>query len=268
LEFALTLRRIERLTFVLVAAILLDTACPFPAPARAEVENNAEPGDIRSRSFAEFSFGFKAGISLAQHAGTEERGSEYTVTSHWRTGFAASAFLYLPITSRFGIQQELVYVQKGSRQDIGVKILEIPTVLNVTYDLDYVEIPVLLRFTWLRWRRGTVYSYSGTALSLKVHDRYVLSGEIDDGSQVVPLSADADMSEVDMFDYSFVYGAGLEFSLFHQRFLVEHRFTIGWNTLAMPTYAYVPFGNERILIENEPVLLKNQNHLIMVGIAF
>ena len=264
----MTLRRIEKLTFVLVAASLLATACPSPPPARAEVENNAEPGDIQTLPFSEFSFGFKAGLSLAQHTGIEERGSEYTVTSHWRTGFAASVFLYLPITSRFGIQQELVYAQKGSRQDIGVKILEIPTVLNVSYDLDYVEIPVLLRFTWLRWSRGAVYSYSGTALSLKVHDRYVLSGEIDDGSQVVPLSADADMSEVEMFDYSFVYGAGLEFLLFHQWFLVEHRFTIGWNALAMPTYAYVPFGNERILIENEPVLLKNQNHLITVGIAF
>jgi hypothetical protein len=268
LEFAVTVQRVEKLIFVLVAASLLGTACPSPSPARAEVENDAEPGEIRSGSFAEFSFGFKAGMSLAQHAGIKERGSEYTVTSHWRTGFAASAFLYLPITSRFGIQQELVYVQKGSRQDIGVKILEIPTVLNVTYDLDYVEIPVLLRFTWLRWSRGAVYSYSGTALSLKVHDRYSLSGEIDDGSQVVPLSADADMSEVDMFDYSFVYGAGLEFSLFHQRFLVEHRFTIGWNPLALPTYAYVPFGDESILIENDPVTLKNQNHLIMVGIAF
>lgn len=264
----MTLRRIEKLIFVLVAAGLVGAACSFPPPARAEVENGAEPGEIRSGSFAEFSFGFKVGMSLAQHTGIEERGAEYTVTSHWRTGFAASAYLYLPITPRFGIQQELAYVQKGSRQDIGVKILDIPTVLNVTYDLDYVEIPVLLRFTWLRWSRGAVYSYSGTALSLKMHDRYVLSGEIDDGSQVVPLRADADMSEVDMFDYSFVFGAGLEFSLFHQRFLVEHRFTIGWNPLAMPTYAYVPFGDESILIENDPVTLKNQNHLIMVGIAF
>jgi hypothetical protein len=127
---------------------------------------------------------------------------------------------------------------------------------------------VILRFTWLRWSRGAVYSYSGTALSLKVHDRYVLTGEIDDGSQVVPLSADSDMSEVDMFDYSFIYGIGFEFTLWKRRMMLEHRFTIGWNTLAMPTYAYVPFGNERILIENEPVLLKNQNHLIMVGIAF
>jgi hypothetical protein len=51
--------------------------------------------------------------------------------------------------------------------------------------------------------------------------------------------------------------------------LLEHRFTIGWNTLYMPTYAYVPFGeNEEILIENEPVPLRNQNHLLLMGIHF
>jgi len=49
---------------------------------------------------------------------------------------------------------------------------------------------------------------------------------------------------------------------------VEYRFVIGWNGLMMPTYAYVPFGDEMILVENDPVQLKNQNHLVLVGISF
>jgi hypothetical protein len=76
------------------------------------------------------------------------------------------------------------------------------------------------------------------------------------------------MSEVEMFDYSFVYGLGVDFSLLRQVFSFEYRFVIGWNSLAMPTYAYVPFGDEEILIDNEPVPLKNQNHLLLVGITF
>jgi hypothetical protein len=219
-------------------------------------------------SFPEISFGFKAGISLAQHTGVEERDSEYTVSSHWRTGFAVGAFLYLPVTPRFGLQQEVFYSQKGSRQDIGVDILDIPTILDVTYDMDYIEIPVLTRFTWAIWGGNSVYSLAGTVLSFKVRDRYTLTGEIDDGDQVVPLEADADMSEVEMFDYSFLFGFGLEHSFFSRIFLLEYRFTIGWNQLQMPTYCYVPFGDERILIDNEPVPLKNQNHQIVVGIRF
>jgi len=76
------------------------------------------------------------------------------------------------------------------------------------------------------------------------------------------------MSEVDMFDYSFVYGAEVGFSIGKTRLALEHRFTIGWNTLAMPTYAYVPFVDDQILIDNEPVPLRTQNHLILLGVRF
>ncbi len=254
---------------LVAAAVFLPAAClpPVSAAASASILSTAErdEGDL---PLTEISFGVKAGLGLSQHAGTEERDPEYSVSSHWRTGFAAGVFLYLPVTRRFGLQQEVAYVQKGSRQDIGVEILEIPTVLDVGYDMDYIEIPVLLRFAWARWSGNCVYSLAGTALSLKVRDRYTLAGTIDDGEQRVPLRADAGMPEVDMFDYGFVYGLGLEITLFRRRILLEHRFTIGWNTLAMPTYAYVPFGDEELLIENEPVPLKNQCHLILMGIRF
>ena len=252
-----------------LAGIALGAASVL-VPAAAAGADALAPGSGASDAGTPLglSFGLKGALGFSQHSGTEERGAEYDVASDWRTGFAVSAFLYVPITPRFGIQQEISYVQKGSRQDIGVDILEIPTVLHVTYDMDYVEIPVLMRFTWHESRRWTFYSLAGTALSFKVHDRYILEGEIDDGEQVVPLTADSDMSEVDLFDYSFVYGFGLESPAFARRLVLEYRFTIGWNTLDMPTYAYVPFGDEEILIENEPVPLKNQNHVIMLGIAF
>ncbi|MGD8413007.1 MAG: porin family protein, partial [Candidatus Latescibacterota bacterium] len=110
------------------------------------------------RAFTEIEFGIKAGFSLSQHSGVEERGAEYDVSSDWREGAGAGAFLYLPITRRFGLQQELLYVQKGSRQDITVDILDIPTVLHVTYDMDYIEIPVLFKFAWLKWRNSSIYS--------------------------------------------------------------------------------------------------------------
>jgi len=225
-------------------------------------------GSPNGDALADIRYGFKAGASFAQHAGTEERDAEYRVSSHWRTSFAAGVFLSFPVTDRFATQQEIVYARKGSRQDIGVEILEIPTVLDVTYDVDYIEIAALLRFAWLQWAGRELYSLGGTALCLKIHDRYVLKGEVTDGEEVIPLRADADMSEVDMFDFAFVYGTGLALPIAGRRLLLEYRFAIGWNTLAMPTYAYVPFGEESVLVDNEPVPLKNQNHLILVGITF
>ncbi|MGD8628537.1 MAG: porin family protein [bacterium] len=229
--------------------------------------DRGEPG-IHRPGFSEFLFGIKAGANFAQHVGTEERNADYTVSSAWRVGFAGGVFLVFPVTSRFSVQQEVLYVQKGSRQDIGVDILDIPTVLNVTYDMDYVEIPVLLRLAWMKRERAELFGTAGTVLAIKVRDRYKLEGLVTDGAESVPLYADADMPEVDMFDFSMTYGFGLEFPLLGRSALLEYRFTMGMNTLYMPTYAYVPFEGDDNLVDNEPVPLKNQCHFLMLGFSF
>jgi hypothetical protein len=245
--------------FLLLALGISSLAGAQPAPAYS---------DSQDLGFTDFSFGVKAGISFAQHVGTEERDADYTVSSTWRRGFAGGAFLTFPVTSRFAVQQEVLYVQKGSKQDIGVSILDIPTVLHVTYDMDYVEIPVLLKLAWMKWEQGELFGTAGTVLAIKVKDRYRLEGLVTDGVESIPLSADSDMSEVDMFDFSLTYGFGLEFPMLGRIALLEYRFTMGMNTLYMPTYAYVPFEDDYELVDNEPVPLKNQCHYVMFGIAF
>lgn len=210
----------------------------------------------------------RAGISISENYGTKELDSEYTVKSHRRSSITGGVSLYLPVTSRFGLQHELFYVRKGSRQEIGVEILEIPTTLDVTYDLNYIEIPTLIRYTWKTSAQPTIYGISGFALSLKTSGRYTLSGQIEDDTQVVPLKANSDMREVDMFDYSFIYGFGSEFLMAGLNLALEYRFTIGWNELQMPTYAYIPVGDDEVLIDNRPVPLRNQCHCITVGYRF
>ena len=210
----------------------------------------------------------RAGLSVSEHYGTKERDQEYDVKSRRRTSVVAGISLHLPVTERFGLQQEVCYVRKGSRQRIGVEILEVPAVIDVTYDLDYIEIPVLLRFEWRTSRRPTLYGLSGWALALRVHDHYALRGEVSDGTETIPLRADADMREVSGFDYGFVYGFGSEFGLAGRDLALEYRFTIGWNELGLPTYAYVPFGDEEVLIENPVVPLRNQSHWITLGYRF
>ncbi len=219
-------------------------------------------------AWSDISFGVKLGGTVTQHVGTEERNSEYTVSSSFRTGLAGGVFVNWPVTPRFSMQQELFYGQRGSSQDIGVEILEIPTTLAVTYEMDYLDIPVLTRFALWQGENSQLYTLAGTAMSLKINDRYTLRGTLDDGTESVPLSADDDMSEVDMFDFAMVYGTGVEFSLAGAPLLAEYRFMMGWNTLYMPTYAYVPFGDEEILIENDPVPLKNQSHSVVFGLRF
>lgn len=213
--------------------------------------------------------GVKAGLSLTQHQGVEDPRLPYSVDSGWRRGVAAAAFLHFPVTDRFGLQQEVVYVQKGSRQTIGVDILEIPADLDVVYELDYLEIPLLTRFVWLRSPRYDLYSLGGFAFALKLDSRYRLDGVVADEEQSIPLRADAAMDEVDIFDFAFVYGTGLEVSAWGRRLLLEYRFTLSLDRLPLPTYAYVPFGpDDEVRIENDPVPLRNQAHAILLGIRF
>lgn len=208
----------------------------------------------------------RIGPSFSQHYGNQERGLEYEVRSGWRNSVTAGVSLYLPVVDRFGLQQEICYVRKGSREAIGVDILEIPTVLDVTYDIDYLEIPALLRFNWTTSGTPTLYSVSGFAMSLRVNERYRLRGAVDDGTQVVPVRADAAMPEIDLFDFGLVYGMGAGFHVAGRALTLEYRFTVGWNRLEMPTYAYVPFGDEEILVENPPVPLRNQSHWVTLGV--
>jgi len=219
-------------------------------------------------ALSDFSLGVRGGFDLAQHTGVEVRGSEYTVESAMRPGVTAGLFVYWPITERFGLQQEVVYTQKGSSQEITVDILEIPTTLDVTYEIDYIELPTLLRFDAIKWDDASLYSLFGAGMSLKTRGRYVLTGTLTDGEQFIPLSADADLREVDIFDFLFVYGGGYERDFGGKRLMVEYRFTMSWHDLSMPTYAYVPFEDDELLIENDPVPLKNQTYCITLGVRF
>jgi hypothetical protein len=111
----------------------------------------------------------------------------------------------------------------------------------------------------------------GTALSISIDDHYELRGVLDvegDDQDPIPIYADADMSEVDMFDYSFVYGLGYEHHTCRMNLIVEYRFTSSWNTLQMPTYAHIDTFEGQHTEENLPVPLKNQTHSLMLGVRF
>jgi hypothetical protein len=246
----------------LLMAVLFLVAVLGSSPA------SSGPLEPRDQGLPRIHFGFKGGLALTQHQGIEPRDLEYTVSSTMRRGVAGGVFMILPVTERFGLQQEVLYVRKGSRQEIGADILDVPVTMDVVYDMDYIEIPVLLRYHWLTGDGFGLYSMSGFCFGIKINDRYTLSAVLDDGVEQIPISADNDMSEVDLFDMAFTYGLGIEFPLGGNRFLLEYRFDLSLEALPLPTYAYVPFGEEQVLVDNDPVPLRNQAHMLMVGIRF
>ena len=201
-------------------------------------------------------FGLKAGYSLATQYGSSPADNTYMVETQSRNGFAGGVFVEFPITESVGIQQEFLYAMKGSRQSV-----TITTPVNVNtvseYELNYFELPITIKYRFVKIKEVKIYGSTGIALSLLMNGQYDITSTINMGGPPTIVKESGDMKGLDTFDYSFVYGAGADFKLFHKVFFIEYRMTIGWNVLAMPNASGA-----------DPVPLRNQDYVFVVGMYF
>jgi hypothetical protein len=201
-------------------------------------------------------FGLKAGYSLATQYGITPAENIYTVDSDNRNGFAGGVFLYFPITESVGIQQELLYAMKGSRQDVTIsEPVNINTVSE--YNLNYFEMPMIIKYKFVKIKNFGIYGSTGIALSLLLNGEYNITSTINFGGPPIVAEESGDMKGLDTFDYSFVYGAGTDFKLLNKDFFFDIRMTVGWNTLAMPNTTGA-----------DPVPLRNQDYVFALGMYF
>lgn len=197
-------------------------------------------------------FGFKGGYSLSLQYGITPADNRYTVSTSSRHAAAGGIMMLYPITESFGIQQEFLYVMKGSRHDIGIPEQSVQTL--TVYDINYFELPLVFRYTFIHAGDFQIYGTTGYALSILLNGRVELDGTVDDdGGQVSFVYADR-IRGLDIFDYSLLYGLGVQSRFFDKDFFFEYRFTIGWNTLEMPTFPSEPTAP-----------LRNQNYIFALG---
>jgi len=211
-------------------------------------------GSVNAQTGARF--GLKTGYSLATQYGITPADNTYTVDSDNRNGFAGGVFVYFPITESVGIQQELLYAMKGSRQDVTINV---PVSVNTVsvYDLNYFEMPIIIKYEFVKIKNFGIYGCTGIALSLLMNGEYSITSTINMGGPPIIVEESGDMKGLDTFDYSFVYGAGTDFKLLKKDFFFEYRMTVGWNTLAMPNASGA-----------DPVPLRNQDYVFAIGMNF
>jgi hypothetical protein len=201
-------------------------------------------------------FGLKTGYSLATQYGISPADNSYIVKTHGRNGFAGGVFAYFPITESVGIQQELLYAMKGSRQNVTITT---PVNINTVseYDLNYFEMPIILKYKFVKIKNFGIYGSAGIALSLLLDGDYHITSTINMGGPPIIVEESGNMKGLDTFDYSFVYGAGTDFKLLNKDFFIEYRMTVGWNTLAMPNASGA-----------DPVPLRNMDYIFAIGMYF
>ena len=208
-------------------------------------------------------FGLKAGYSLATQYGITPADNTYMVDSQGRNGFAGGVFAYFPITESVGIQQEFLYAMKGSRQNVTITTpFNISTVSE--YDLNYFEMPIVIKYKFVNIKNVGIYGSTGIALSLLMNGDYDITSTVNVvGIPPIISTYSGDMKTLDTFDYSFVYGAGADFKLLSKDFFIEYRMTVGWNILQMPNVPAV--GNNPAA---PPVPLRNMDYIFALGMYF
>jgi len=224
---------------------------------------------------AKLSWGPKLGFNLSQHYGTKGAEMDYKVRTGLRPGLAAGAFLEMEISENLSLMYELLYTQKGSNENItvyrideagdGVMVeLPKPAEMKVKYYLDYIEIPVVFKVKMMDKPKFSIFTHAGSAMSIKVKGYRQLDGKVyltnGAGFDELIVYAESKLAEVNMFDFSFVYGGEFVFK-YKIPIHLEYRFTLGWDYLSLPT-------NPEYDPSSKPVELRNQTYSLILGTRF
>jgi hypothetical protein len=201
--------------------------------------------------------------------GTKGQDQGISVKTKLHPGVMAGAYLDLVVIPNFSLSYELLYSMKGSKETITINSMEIdgvlenlpkPAVMNVQYNLDYIELPVLLKVKLIDAKAFSLTAISGTAVSIKVKGSHKLDGKIylpeGDDFSTINIHEESNLGDVNMFDYSFVYGGTVDLKTKLPLHL-EYRFTLGWDYLSLPTYQF-----------SDPVQLRNQTYSLGLSLGF
>ena len=165
------------------------------------------------------SVGVKAGVNIASWAG-DDIFDEDVFSSI--TGLQFGAVAVLPVSDKFAIQPELLFLQKGFENEIDFLSEKIIT----TTTLNYLEIPILARIT-LTEGPTQIFVNAGPSIGLG------LGGTIKSEAGGVEEEEDFDFDENDTnsFDLGLAVGAGVQFEVGPGNLFIDVRYLLGLSGL-------------------------------------
>jgi hypothetical protein len=158
-------------------------------------------------------------------------GRTQSVDTSSKVGAALGGFVRFRINDHVGFQPELLFVMKG------VKLEQSSGNGTVTVRLNYLEFPLLFRYSGPESARGTPYVFAGPSFGVKVST----SGKLEGGGQTREINVDPAIKSGDI---GLAFGGGVESG----RFLVELRFTLGLNDIATDLNAHEDSLKNRVLL--------------------
>lgn len=184
-------------------------------------------------------FGLKAGVSLSQV------NAELFDTDN-RTGFVGGVYGAFDLSPVFGVQPELLFVRKGAKlfsTNVTIGGITFGKV-GTTLDVDYVEIPVLLRIAAPNPGPVDLRLLAGPVASFKMDEKLSTTG-------LIGVSLDTD--QIKTSDFGLAVGGAAAIRNGSTRLVAEGRYTFGLSNVSD-----LPFGGD----------VKNAAFYAMVGLEF
>jgi opacity protein-like surface antigen len=178
-----------------------------------------------SAAQAGMAFGVKGGVSLS-HVNADLFDTDN------RTGFVGGVYGAFDLSPMFGFQPELLFVRKGAElfsTDVTIGGITFGSV-GSTLDVDYIEIPVLLRLSAPTPGPVAFRLLAGPVASFKVDEKISTTG-------LVGYTLDSD--QVKTADYGLAAGAAVAFRSGTMSVVAEGRYTLG-----LADVSDLPFGGE------------------------
>jgi len=155
-------------------------------------------------------FGVKGGVNSATISGDDINDAKS------RTSFNVGVLAEIPITERLSIQPEVMY----SGQGFDVKEIDQDNIFdtneNVEYQLDYIQVPILLKAYLVKGLSVEV----GPQFGFKIHEELDFQPNADGGD----IEINPEDSYIKDFDTSLAIGAGYKFD---NGFFVNGRYNLG-----------------------------------------
>lgn len=196
-------------------------------------------------------FGVRAGGTASMLRGDDVGITDNTTDRS--LGLAIGVYKHLPLGNGFALQPELMYIQKGGELSFEDVIDEegAPTEFDLTYNLNYVELPVMVTYAIDTQSRYVPMLMAGPYVSLATHRNATI--DFDGGD----FSVDGD-EFFSRFDYGAVFGADLGVKLKKRLATIGVRYDLGIADIAKEEAAI----DGGVTFENEA---RNDEWSILVG---
>jgi len=155
----------------------------------------------------EMKIGITGGVNIASLAGDDVEDLDS------RTAAYFGGFLEFPVTPLLSFQPELLYTMKGATESVEGT--------DVTYKLDYIEVPMLLRVNVPMQGNIMPFVVAGPGIGFNTTAKVEADGQ------------EEDIEEIKGMDFGLIFGGGLGFPVSDGRYTISLavRYELGLTTI-------------------------------------